>query len=87
MAEYIDRNKIRWFSCDWENRCDEYNDDCSKCPHGECEHDQVVSIPLADVIEREKIDKAIEVIKQEIQNGTIKINSGNEKLFDILEDI
>lgn len=63
MAEYIDRNKIRWFGCDWENHCDEYNNDCSKCPHGECEHDQVVSIPLADVIEREKIDKAIEEIK------------------------
>lgn len=37
------------------------------------------------VVEREKIDNAIEEIKQEIQNGTIKITSGNEKLFNILK--
>ncbi len=36
---------------------------------------------------RSKIDKAIREIKQEIQNGTIKINSGNEKLFTILKEI
>ncbi|WP_458457471.1 hypothetical protein [Pseudobutyrivibrio sp.] len=40
-----------------------------------------------DVIERSKIDEAIEEIKQEIQNGTIKITSGNERLFNILENI
>lgn len=43
--------------------------------------------PTADVVERFKIDNAIEEIKQEIQNGTIKITSGNEKLFNILENI
>lgn len=35
----------------------------------------------------DRIDHAIEEIKQEIQNGTIKIRSGNEKLFDILMHI
>jgi len=36
---------------------------------------------------RSKIDNAIEEIKQEIQNGTIKIANGNEKLFNILKAI
>ncbi len=48
---------------------------------------ELKALPREDVIERSKIDKAIEEIKQEIQNGTIKITSGNEKLFNILENI
>lgn len=34
-----------------------------------------------------KLEDAIEEIKQEILNGTIKIIGGNEKLFSILENV
>ena len=44
-------------------------------------------IPSVEAVERSKIDKAIDEIKQEIENGTIKITSGNERLFNILRNI
>ena len=59
MAEYIDRNLIEWYGCDFENASCE-NRECSGCSHAECSHSQVMQIPTADVIERSKIDKAIE---------------------------
>lgn len=59
MAEYIDRNLIEWFGCDYENT-DCKSRECSGCCHAECSHSQVMQISTADVVEREKIDKAIE---------------------------
>lgn len=44
-------------------------------------------IPTVEAVECSKIDTTINEIKQEIQNGTIKIISGNERLFNILEKI
>lgn len=58
MAEYIDRNLIEWYGCDFENASCE-NRECSGCSYAECSHSQVMQIPTADVIERSKIDKAI----------------------------
>ncbi len=59
MAEYIDRDLIEWYGCNFENASCK-NRECSGCSHAECSHSQVMQIPKADVIEREKIDKAIE---------------------------
>ena len=57
MAEYIDRTQIKWYGCDFEGgkACCKNQGDCSKCIHGNCDHDEVMNIPLANVIEREKI--------------------------------
>lgn len=50
MAEYIDRNLIEWFGCDFEDgNCE--NRECSGCSHAECSHSQVMQIPTANVIE------------------------------------
>lgn len=62
MAEYIDRNLIEWYGCNFEDGSCE-NRECSSCSHAECSHSQVMQIPPADVIERSKIDKAIFEIK------------------------
>lgn len=62
MAEYIDRNLIEWYGCDYENASCE-NRECSGCSHAKCSHSQVMQIPTADVVERSKIDKTIEEIK------------------------
>ena len=61
MAQYIDRNLIEWYGCDFEDDSCK-NRECSGCSHAECSHWQVMHIPTADVVEREKIDKAIEEI-------------------------
>ena len=62
MAEYIDRNLIEWYGCNFEDTSCE-NRDCSACSEAECSHSQVMQIPTADVIERSKIDKTIEEIE------------------------
>lgn len=56
MAEYIDRNLIKWHGCDFE---DDLCKDCSDCSHAECSHSQIMQIPVADVVEQEKIDVAL----------------------------
>lgn len=67
MAEYIDRNLIEWYGCDFENASCE-NRECSGCSHAECSHSQVMQIPQADVIERSKIDKAIKELCELVEN-------------------
>lgn len=59
MAQYIDRNLIEWYGCDFEDDSCK-NRECSGCSHAECSHSQVMQIPTADVVECKKIDKAIE---------------------------
>ena len=54
MAEYIDRNLIEWYGCDFENASCE-NRERSGCSHAECSHSQVMQIPKADVIELKPI--------------------------------
>ena len=66
MAEYIDRNLIEWYGCDFEDDSCK-NKECSGCYHAECSHSQVMNIPTADVVEREKIDKAIEEIMEYVK--------------------
>ncbi len=61
MAEYIDRDLIKWYGCIYENASCEKRE-CSGCIHARCFQSQVMQIPSADVIEREKIDKVIEEI-------------------------
>ena len=61
MAEYIDRDLIEWYGCNFEEPSCK-NRECSGCYHAECSHSQVMQIPTADVIERSK-DKAIEEIE------------------------
>ena len=58
MAEYIDRNLIEWFGCDFEDGSCEYKE-CSECSQAECLHTQVMQIPVADVVERREINKVL----------------------------
>lgn len=72
MAEYIDRNLIEWYGCDYENAdCD--NRECSGCSFAECSHSQVMQISTANVIERSKIDKAIEELQKEIEENHLNV--------------
>lgn len=59
MADYINRNLIEWYGCNFEDaNCK--NRECSGCSHAECSHSQVMQIPAADVIERSEYDKMIQ---------------------------
>lgn len=49
MAEYIDRNLIEWYGCNFEEPSCE-NRECLGCSHANCSHSQVMQIPLANVI-------------------------------------
>lgn len=72
MAEYIDRNLIEWYGCDYEN-ADCENRECSGCSHAECSHSQVMQISTTDVIERSKIDKAIDELRKEIEENHLNV--------------
>lgn len=50
MAEYIDRDLIEWYGCNFEKPSCK-NRECSGCSHAEISHSQVMQIPTADVIE------------------------------------
>ena len=69
MAEYINRNLIEWYGCNFEN-ADCENRECSGCSHAECSHSQVMQIPTADVIERsryEQLDKEANALSKAYQ--------------------
>lgn len=79
MAEYIDRNLIEWYGCDYEKAPDCENRECSSCSHAKGSHAQVMQIPTADVIERSKIDKVIEEIikyRNDEQNDFCEVEVG-----------
>lgn len=93
MAEYIDRNLIEWYGCDYENASCE-NRECSGCSFAECSHSQVMQIPTADVIEQSKVDKAITEIKQDMiahsgtgEEVTQAYCDGLKKALEYLENI
>lgn len=67
MKEYIDRSLIEWYGCDFEDDSCK-NRECSGCSYAECSHAQVMQIPTVNVVEREKLDKAIEEMKLEYYN-------------------
>ena len=72
MAEYIDRNLIEWYGCNFEDgNCE--NRECSGCSHAECSHAQGMQIPTADVVERSEIDKAIEELRKEIEENHLNV--------------
>ena len=62
MADYINREKIQYREIvdyyDEQNMCEIHCDVADKV--------KIERLPTADVVEREKIDKAIEEIEQEI---------------------
>ncbi len=55
MAEYIDRDLIEWYGCNFEDASCE-NRECSGCSHAECSHSQVMQIPTADVVKRSTME-------------------------------
>lgn len=76
MAEYIDRNLIEWYGCDYK---DDLCKECSGCSHAKCSHAQVMQIPTADVIEREKIEQAIAEIKDGYYGNEEKSETDSER--------
>ncbi len=49
MAEYIDRNLIEWYGCDFEDGSCEHKE-CLECSQAECSHTQVMQIPTVNAI-------------------------------------
>lgn len=84
MAEYIDRNLIEWYGCDFENASCE-NRECSGCSHAECSHSQVMQIPKADVIERAEYEKVLEENKQLKHIISDKIDKDLKCAFEVKE--
>lgn len=72
MAEYIDRDLIEWYGCNFEEPSCE-NRECSGCSHAECSHSQVMQIPTADVIERTEFEEMVKSFKAmvEIKNENL----------------
>lgn len=90
MAEYIDRNLIEWYGCDYEKDPDCENRECSSCSHAEGSYAQVMQIPTADVVEHSKIDNAIEeIIEKSFISDIYNDRTDDEiiKLDDVLEII
>ena len=91
MAEYIDRNLIEWYGCDFEDGSCEHRE-CSECSQAECSHTQVMQIPVADVVEREKIKQAIEEIEQTLYVDSlifgelIDFKDGKISADDVIEE-
>ena len=88
MAEYyIDRNLIEWYGCNYENAACE-NRKCSGCHLAECSHSQVMQIPTADVVEREKYDNLHNLAKswleekKELEKANIELRSKIDKSIE-----
>jgi len=79
MAEYIDRTELEP-DTEWS----EYYDDFISYSQS-----QINSLPTADVVERCKIDKAIEEIEEHIKNSKLptvnRYNTYSEGLKDCLD--
>lgn len=61
MAEYINREDV-YFHCSYNGECLGLSSDCEKCSDNVIDYQELMEIPTADVVERDKIDKAIEEI-------------------------
>lgn len=46
MADYINRDEIKWYGCDFEGgtTCVRHNGPCSTCTHGTVSHDEVMEM-------------------------------------------
>lgn len=93
MAEYIDRNLIEWYGCDYEKDPDCENRECSSCSHAKGSHAQVMQIPTADVIERSKYDNLHNLAKswleekKELEKANVELRSKIDKAIDEIEDL
>jgi hypothetical protein len=65
MAEYIDREDV-YFRCSYRGDCLGLSSDCERCTDNVIDYQDFMKIPTADVVERSKVDKAIEKIKQDM---------------------
>jgi len=81
MAEYIDRNLIEWYGCDFENDSCK-NRECSGCHLAECSHSQVMGIPTANVIEIPKGATNGDMIKALFSNIDASV-SGDGDVIDV----
>ena len=77
----IDANKIEWYGCDFEGcqKCINVDGDCNKCPHANCDANQVRKLPTVNAI----------VIPDNATNGDmIKAIYPNAKTWEVTrEDI
>ena len=74
MAEYIDRNLIEWYGCDFEDGSCEHRE-CSECSQAECSHTQVMQIPTVQAIPLDKVKQA----REEIEN--LNLNDYGDNLY------
>lgn len=88
MAEYIDRDLIEWYGCNFEEPSCK-NRECSGCSHAECSHSQVMQIPTADVVERAEFEKLHKEYKhyrrlaEQDNNLRSKINKAIKDIEDL----
>lgn len=81
MAEYISRNDIKGTGLIFTGEDDMYTS--AQADGADKMWNKILSLPTADVVEREKIDKAIEVANDHIST-TFKLGL-NERAFGMRE--
>lgn len=91
MAEYIDRNLIEWYGCDFEDGSCEHRE-CSECSQAECSHTQVMQIPTVQAIPLDKVKQARrELDKLPIYGAKFtddfRIHLDREEVFAILDKL
>ena len=79
MAEYIDRNLIEWYGCDFEDGSCEHRE-CSECSQAECSHTQVMQIPTVQAIPLDKVKQA----REEIEHLS---SYGKETYYRAIDDV
>lgn len=72
MARYIDRESAH-FRCSYVGDCMGNRSDCEECAYRVIDYQDFMEIPTADVIEREKIDEAIDELRKEIEENHLNV--------------
>ena len=82
MAEYIDKEDVYvYFRCSYHGDCTGLSSDCEKCSDNVIDYPDFMRVESVDVVERSKIDKAIQDIELEkhyLRHENIEL----DKMFD-----
>ena len=87
MAEYIDKNDVDFY-CSYQGDCMGSSSDCEKCWDYVVARQDFMRVPTSDVVEREKIDEALEItykVREMVlhSNRTYEVND----VLDIIDEI
>lgn len=87
MTKYIDRESA-YFRCSYVGDCMGNRSDCEECAYRVIDYQDFMEIPTADVVEREKIDEALDItykVREMVlhSNRTYEVND----VLDIIDEI